>query len=294
MPELVATARALAIDAVCADVVVALRAEDIDPVLLKGPTIADWLYPDTVRGYVDADLLVAPREIDRAASVLSRLGFCGVRPDLVRRHSEPWVRESDRAEIDLHVSLWGVDRPPAWVWTQLQPHLETKQLGPVRVRVLDSPMRTLYVVLHAAQHEGAPKQREDLIRALALTPDSTWPDVEALAHRLWALVGLAAGLALDAQGRRVLDRMPLAQAAMLLPQAPLAIGFARLAQARGLRAKLGVVASGARAPRVAAGAASPGEVARFAASIGYRIRLLASAPRTLLTLRRARRTRPGG
>jgi hypothetical protein len=289
-PELMAAARTLAHDRVCAEVVAAWQAEGIEPVLLKGMTVADWLYPGEVRDYVDTDLLVPPAHIERAAAVLSRLGFSGIRPDLVRRHSEPWWRASDDAEIDLHVSLWGADRPATWVWAELRSHLETRRVGPVTVSVLDPAARALCVVLHAAQHGGLSKQREDLVRALALTPDSLWSDVEDLAHRLWALVGLADGLLLLPEGREVLGRLPLAQAATMLPRAPLAIGFARLAGARGLRAKLDVLFEAIQAPREDGLSKSPRGLARLVAFAGQRLRLLATAPRTILVLWRARRS----
>jgi len=71
-----AAAHSLAVDQVTAEVVTALRARAIEPVLLKGPSFADWLYPDgLLRPYVDSDLLVAPAQQDAAAETLRSLGF---------------------------------------------------------------------------------------------------------------------------------------------------------------------------------------------------------------------------
>ena len=62
-PGIRTTALALAIDAVTAQVVTALRANGIRPLLLKGPSIAGWLYGDgAARPYGDSDLLVASGE----------------------------------------------------------------------------------------------------------------------------------------------------------------------------------------------------------------------------------------
>jgi hypothetical protein len=286
IPDVLVAARMLAIDAAGAEVVRALRAEGIEPVLIKGPTL-DWLYPGEVREYVDADLLVPPERAATANAVLSHLGFeRGDQPDL-GDHSEPWFRRTDGAAVDLHISLWGANRPPSFVWRELQPHVEFRELATGRVRVLDRTLTALYVVLHAAQHSGAPKQRNDLVRLLRVLPEEAWPEIERVAHRLWALTGLADGLALLPEGRAILARLPLARAAALTREAPLAIAFARLAEARGIRAKLGVVAAIVRdpaGPQAAAGA--PGPSADFA---WRRVRLLATAPRTLLVLWRARR-----
>ncbi|MEO6714059.1 MAG: nucleotidyltransferase family protein, partial [Mycobacteriales bacterium] len=57
----IAAASTLAVDRLTADVVRALRAEGVEPILLKGPSFARLLYSSSeLRPYVDADLLVAP------------------------------------------------------------------------------------------------------------------------------------------------------------------------------------------------------------------------------------------
>src|SRR5580658_4195633 len=68
-------ARNFAIDALTAEVASAFAGEGIDTVVLKGPVLARWLYPDGVRHYVDSDLMVAPGNRARAVGVLERLGF---------------------------------------------------------------------------------------------------------------------------------------------------------------------------------------------------------------------------
>src|SRR5436305_2012832 len=59
--ELLGVGHSLLIDRVTAEVVEALRAEGVPCVVLKGATVARWLYSDaTARPYSDADLLAPP------------------------------------------------------------------------------------------------------------------------------------------------------------------------------------------------------------------------------------------
>src|SRR5580700_11186524 len=68
-------ARALGCDHVSAEVVGAMQDVGIPSILLKGPSIARWLYPAGGRSYADTDLLVPARELSRAETVLRSLGF---------------------------------------------------------------------------------------------------------------------------------------------------------------------------------------------------------------------------
>src|SRR5437764_4658153 len=74
--ELLGVGHSLLIDRVTAEVVDALRAEGVPCVVLKGATVARWLYSDaTARPYSDADLLVPPAALSSAEEVLGNLGF---------------------------------------------------------------------------------------------------------------------------------------------------------------------------------------------------------------------------
>jgi hypothetical protein len=66
---------ALYVDRVTGEVVAALNDAGIAAILLKGPSIARWLYPAGGRMYRDTDLLVPPSQFLDAASVLRSLGF---------------------------------------------------------------------------------------------------------------------------------------------------------------------------------------------------------------------------
>jgi hypothetical protein len=137
------TAQALATDAVCGQVVAAFEVKGIESIVLKGPTTAEWLYPDEVRGYADADLLIRPERVSQAAAVLERLGFTPFER-YVSPHGHPWLRGSDGAEVDLHVTLWGPHRPAEVLWEELQGWVETRQIGGTRVRTLNLPGRALH------------------------------------------------------------------------------------------------------------------------------------------------------
>jgi hypothetical protein len=275
-----AAVQALATDAACAEVVEAWNRCGIESVLLKGVTTVEWLYRDGSRGYVDADLLVAPPRVGPAASVLTELGFVPAR-EHVSDHAHPWIRASDHTIIDLHTTIWGLGRPPARTWQELQGWVEPYEIGAVRVRVPNLPARALSLALHAAQHRDVPAKRADLRRALERTTLSQWQEAEELANRLGALPMMGVGLELEPAGRRLLRHLPLARAGLVAAteKAPLAIGFARLAAARGIGGKLGVLTSAMNVPAEERRTRG-GSLRRFAW-------LLAGIPRTARGIRRA-------
>lgn len=71
-----AAARALLLDFRAAHACEFLQDRGIPALLLKGPTIAGWLYRDgTLRPYRDIDILVAPADWSRASIALAEIGF---------------------------------------------------------------------------------------------------------------------------------------------------------------------------------------------------------------------------
>jgi len=227
-----ATAHALALDRVAADVTAALRAAGVEPVLLKGAAVAAWLYRDGApRGYGDVDLLVAPADLERARGVLERLGLRG------------------EDVVDLTDTLNGVGLHPAAAWPVLAAGLEPLAVGGTRVRVLGPDARALHVALHAWWH-GAAEERPlaDLARALAVVDDAGWRAAHALAVRLHATEGLAGGLDLLPEGRAVRARLGLAaprSVGSVTPMAtagPVVRGLDSVRRAAGPRAKAAVLA----------------------------------------------------
>ncbi len=292
---LVETAKWLAADAVCGEVVAAFKANGIDPILLKGSTFADWLYHDDVRPCGDVDLLVDPAQVMTAAAALTKLGFAPY-PRHVSPHAHPWVRSSDGAELDLHISPFGPHRSAEYVWRVLQDWTEAKRVGGITVRVLNLPARALHVALHAEQHRehNPDKRREDLRRALEQTPFEVWVSAERLADQLWALAEMAIGLLLEPAGEKLVQRLPLVRAAAMVEHghAPLALGFARIATAGGLAAKLRMAIRLTFPPPAELNTYSrqpaPTGLALVLAYPRRLISLLARAARTVIALKRAK------
>jgi len=256
MPPLSSALRTAAlaarVDGVTAEVVTAMREVGIRALLLKGPSIATWLYRDgAARPYDDSDLLVAPGSYRQAGYVLRELGF---------RHSEyvwlryvqAWLRGIDDSRaalqpssVDLHRSLNGVRAPANTVWEVLSAETDTLQVGGIDVEVLSVPARALHVALHAAQH-GADVGRPlgDLARALRLADEQVWREAADLARRIDALPAFAAGLRLDPEGAGLAEHLglpaerPPAVALRAGAQNPVAIALESLSSERSLRARV--------------------------------------------------------
>ena len=111
--EHLAVARRLGLDATTAEVVEALREGGVRALLLKGPALERWLYPDGRRRYGDIDLLVPPEGFRHAEGALAELGFqlqfAGARASEVPSYERGWRRGS--FDVDLHRSVWGVGAP---------------------------------------------------------------------------------------------------------------------------------------------------------------------------------------
>ena len=209
------TARSLVVDVVTAEVVGAFRRAGIHCLLLKGPSLARWLYPDgAVRAYVDTDLLVAPGSIHAAERVLRGLGFTArLEPCDTpgwQRPSREWLRATDGANVDLHRSLAGLGVDGSELWRAVLRDADRIWVGGEEVETLGVYARTLHLALHAAQHgPRAPVALEDLRRALAVLDDETWTAAAGLATALQARGSLAAGLRLLPDGAALAVRLQL-------------------------------------------------------------------------------------
>jgi hypothetical protein len=251
-PGTAAAMVALALDAATAEVVQALRRERIRAVLLKGPALARLLYDSaSERPYGDIDLLVDPREEQRAERVLMALGFAPP-PDYVHQrppHASSWRRGRDRVSIDLHRSLVGVGGPPQAVWKTLAADTDAMRVAGASVEVLNDSATAFQVALHAAQH-GARigKPLEDLTRALERFPEHTWTAAARMAEEMDAVPAFATGLRLVPVGAALADRLGLSRtrppdvALRATTPPPVSRGFARLERTPGFSAKAVLVA----------------------------------------------------
>jgi hypothetical protein len=249
-PPRAAIAQSLHIDGYTGEVVHALHAAGVRPVLLKGPALVDWLYGDgSVRPYVDCDLLVATSQLALAERVLGELDFeREPGEELPAMHASAWVRAADGAQVDLHRSLPSISAPPADTWRTIARLTEPASVGGRVVEVPQAPVRALIVALHAAHHgAGAARPIEDLRRAIRQVPLDTWISAMAIAERLNAEAPVARGLRLVPEGWALADRLGLPSAELVDASmhedsgARLALGFERLSRRRGKRAKLALL-----------------------------------------------------
>jgi hypothetical protein len=217
-PKLLRAARTLAVDAVTAEVVATFQRAGIQSILLKGPSIARWLYPRGGRTYNDTDLLIRHSDVPAADEVLRALGFGSILDgwsDAERDQSKvAWTYVRTRAlptAVDLHWSLPQLpDVGPGVLWNALETHLDTLTVAGVHATVLDETALAMHIVLHALQHGHGGHTAEDLRRLVAALPAERWPQVAALALELGIERDLAAGLRLDPGGAAVASALGLA------------------------------------------------------------------------------------
>ncbi len=239
----------LMVDAVTVEVVTALRAAGVRPLLMKGPLLAE-LYEGAARPYADTDLLVAPEAVPDAERSLGSLGFSQAErdedfPDPLAGHA--W-RRSGGGVVDLHRTLPLVAAAPAEVWEAVSERAQVISLGGEEVEAVGPDTTALLAALHPLHHRMEElKPLRDLEAAVAGLPEETWRAAAALATRLGAEQALGAGLRLVPEGRALADRLGLSteltpQLALLAGgENPVALGIERLAGARGVRARAQVL-----------------------------------------------------
>jgi putative nucleotidyltransferase-like protein len=249
-----AVAVSLHLDAVTADVVRAFRDAGVRSILLRGPAVGSWLYPDeNVRSYVDVDLLVEETSAGKASSCLEELGFEDVSVEGVLRgdrptHAHTWSR-ADRALVDLHTTIVGVRIPAGEAWAVLAADTATIAVAGAEVEILHESARALMLALHAAQHGARfTPTLDDLERAFARLPLVTWRQASSLAQRLDAVDAFAAGLRLLPAGAEVANRLELPSATAVdvalrvgTPP-PMALGFEWLSQTQSWRGRASLAA----------------------------------------------------
>ncbi len=181
-------AQTLAVDAVTMQVVKALREGGVDPILLKGPSFASWLYGNRMpRPYIDTDLLIDPKTSGIAGTALRNLGYEPLpSPPGPRPAATTWLKQGSAGSVDLHTGIWLFDET-ADAWERLQKHTQPMLLAGLAVTVLDDVAKTVHVVTHALQHEFKEAGPNcDLELALRLVPEDTWRAASAFAAEVGA------------------------------------------------------------------------------------------------------------
>ena len=244
--DFMAAARALRLDRGAAIAVDRLRAAGVPSILLKGATIATWLYDDgQPRPYRDVDLLVSPSDAERAKEVLAELGYVHVMKGAHPGEVGPKEQElygPDGVCIDLHVGFLGMNAPLQRCWDLLVQHTQPFRLGGgAEVQALDLPARALHLALHAAQNGPIDaKAIADLERGVVKVHRERWQAAAQLADELEAGEAFAAGLRLVPAGAALADELGLTrrmtvELALRTRSAPQnAIFFERLAAIPGL------------------------------------------------------------
>lgn len=259
-----AAGRRLLIDQVTREIALSFRAAAIPHILLKGPSVAHWLYvAPSERTYVDTDVLVPPEDRDAAEEVLARSGFAKDSSDLPLnrpRVSSEWVRPKDGAAVDLHVGIEGVGADLRATWDVLWSSAAGMTVLDIEIPVLAPAARAMHLALHAAHHgPGVEQGISDLRRGVVHLPIELWVAAAGLARELGALTALTTGLRLIPEGRSLAHRLGLVDAPSVevvlfsasLPHEELsfALGFEWLASRRGFAAKARYVAMKLFPPR---------------------------------------------
>jgi Uncharacterised nucleotidyltransferase len=289
-------------DIAAAELVAAIEAAGIASILLKGPSIARWLYAEgESRLYWDIDLLVSPAELPRAEAITARLGFQPLvsEPTRIQResHHERWYRSVDNVCVELHRGFLGVEATDAELWDEFIRETEPLSLGGVVVQVPGPAARTMLVGLHAATSVQKETPLEDLVRALRQVPIETWQEAAALARRLRAEPALAVGLSLVPEGVELTARLGLvgtpSAEVILWTSTSTAMGFERLVRTPGLAGKLRYIATELVPPPAVLRQLDPlarhGAAGIVVAYIVRPFRLATQAPRGFLAWRSARR-----
>jgi hypothetical protein len=242
------------LDGAAADVLSRFERAGVRALLLKGPSIARWLYADDEsRIYLDCDLLIAPEDTEAAEAALGSLAYTREfddrrMPAWWREHASTWFDYDEGVTIDLHRTLPGIGVGPETAWRVLAADADVVVVAGYPAPTLAKPGRALHIALHAAQHGIAwLRPITDLERALSIADDDLWLRAAVLASKLKAIESFAAGLRLVPAGAELAQRLALppnlsvdAQLRAASPPA-VALGFEQLARADGMRARAEIV-----------------------------------------------------
>jgi Uncharacterised nucleotidyltransferase len=189
--------RNLLVDRVTAEVADLFYAAGIDCMLVKGPVIADWLYPDAIRGYGDSDILVAPSDWEQAVALLTSHGFADYLAPMAHPRMESFagtafVRGSDN--VDLHCTIAGLTALPDEVWNAIWRGAERHKVAGRSIAVPARPAVLVLLALHAAHHRDEAKPLEDLRRGIRAGTAHEWSEAVNLAKALGGVAAFASGL----------------------------------------------------------------------------------------------------
>jgi Uncharacterised nucleotidyltransferase len=205
--------RKVMLDHLAAEIAGAFGADGIETIVLKGPVLAQWLYPGELRQYCDSDLMVAPERWAQAAEVLERMGFRSwvLRPLFVDPGGTDFRRGED--VVDLHHAIPGLFGDPSAIWASVRTRSERQLIGGAELCVPDRTTVLMHVALHAGHHANLVgyKPFEDLRRAIACTNEQQWQQALDLAREYDGIAAFTTGLELLPEGRKLARRLELAE-----------------------------------------------------------------------------------
>jgi hypothetical protein len=203
--------RNLVIDQLTAEIAKTFAEDGIDTLVLKGPALAEWLYPGEVRPYGDSDIMVAPGDWDQAVTVLNRLGFSDYLGPMAHPRMESFSGTCfarDDKGVDLHCALDGLEGDREAIWVSLLAGSESQLIGGAELLVPGRPALLMHVGLHAAHHVKG-KPIEDLRRAITHADERLWRQALELARDFDGLPAFASGLRLLPEGVELTRRLGL-------------------------------------------------------------------------------------
>jgi hypothetical protein len=204
----------LLIDESCRTIAGRLTAVGQPFILLKGATIASWLYPEpSERTYTDLDILVPPADERAVVELLGELGFepllAGDTLRVLSPEEQP-LRNKLGVDVDLHHTLKGVRVPPEEAWEILSASTVPWDWAGVSVPALAPHARAMHLALHLAQSGLIDsKAAADLRLGIARLDAPTWEAARDLAGRLQALDAFTAGLTALPEGEELAHRLGL-------------------------------------------------------------------------------------
>lgn len=112
-------------------------------VFLKGISLLETAYPDISKRFMsDIDILVPPKHLKQAITLLKTMGFESVDQTLsFLKKGNIWIR------IDLHDQLWFFDQKTLW-----QEVITKDQTN--RLPILSPELNLLHIILHALVQDG--------------------------------------------------------------------------------------------------------------------------------------------
>jgi Uncharacterised nucleotidyltransferase len=295
--------RRLSFDMTTAEVVNGLQERGVRVLLLKGPVLEAWLYPDGRRSYGDIDLIVSPDNFGRAEVALADFGFgmclAGARAAELNPHERSWRRGAN-VVVDLHRTLPVVTALPEAVWSLLRERATSLVIAGTDVDIPDTATNAFHVALHASQHgRKVAKPLEDLRRALACSDEHVWREAADIAGKLQSSGTFALGLSLLPAGAELARRLGLeerapAEAHLRIQSAPsMSLVLLKLTEPIPTRERLALLGCklkpSATIMRANYRLARRGKLGLFAAHALRPFRLGAHAPAALRAVRKARR-----